>query len=293
MKIKESAPVRIFNICNIGFMLLVCFIMLYPLWYVICASFSNGELLLGRSEAIFLPIDFNVDAYVGIFKNPMIMRGYLNTLIIVVGGVCLNMLVTIMGAYTLSRKGVYWNKTIMKFVTVTMFFNGGLIPSYLLISRTLGLNNSFLAVILPLAVNTYNLIVLKTSFSQVPESLIESASLEGASHLRIMSQVVVPLSKSALAVILLYYTVERWNSWFNASIYLKERSMYPLQLILREILIQNDVGAMSDPTAADQYALSETIKYATIVVATVPILIVYPFLQKFFTKGVMIGAVKE
>ena len=293
MKIKESVSVRIFNVFNIGLMLLICFIMLYPLWYVLCASFSNGELLLGHSGALFTPIDFSVDAYVGIFKNPMIMNGYLNTLIIVVGGVCINMVITIMGAYTLSRKDLYWNKSIMKFVTITMFFNGGLIPSYLLISRTLGLNNSFLAVILPLAVNTYNLIVLRTSFSQIPESLIESASLEGASHLRILAQVVVPLSKSVLAVILLYYTVERWNSWFNASIYLKDRSMYPLQLILREILIQNDVGAMSDPTASDQYALSETIKYATIVVATVPILVVYPFLQKFFTKGALIGAVKE
>lgn len=293
MKIKESVSVRIFNVFNIVFMLLICFVMLYPLWYVLCASFSNGELLLGHEGALFVPIDFSVDAYIGIFKNPMIMHGYLNTLIIVVGGVCINMVITIMGAYTLSRKDVYWNKGIMKFVTLTMFFNGGLIPSYLLISRTLGLNNSLLAVILPLAVNTYNLIVLRTSFSQIPESLIESASLEGASHMRILAQVVVPLSKSVLAVILLYYTVERWNSWFNASIYLKDRSMYPLQLILREILIQNDVGAMSDPTATDQYALSETIKYATIVVATVPILVVYPFLQKFFTKGALIGAVKE
>ncbi|MBE7054525.1 MAG: carbohydrate ABC transporter permease [Ruminococcaceae bacterium] len=293
MKIKESLSWRIFNVFNICFMLLLCFIMIYPFWYVICASFSNGDLLLGHSKALFAPIGFTTDAYIGIFKNPMIMQGYINTLIIVVGGVAVNMIITTMGAYTLSRKDVYWNKLIMKLVTITMFFNGGLIPSYLLISRTLGLNNSFLAVILPLAVSTYNLIVLKTSFSQVPESLVESALLEGAGHFRVMAQVVVPLSKSILAVILLYYTVDRWNSWFNASIYLKDRALYPLQLILREILIQNDVGAMSDPTATDQYALSETIKYATIVVATVPILIVYPFVQKFFTKGVMIGAVKE
>ena len=293
MKIKDSIPVRIFNLFNICFMLLLCFVMIYPIWYVVCASFSDGDLLLGRSDAIFWPVGFTVDAYVGIFKNPMIMRGYLNTLILVVGGVAVNMVVTTMGAYTLSRKGVYWNKWMMKFITITMFFNGGLIPSYLLISRTLHLNNNFLAIILPLAVSTYNLIILRTSFSQVPESLIESALLEGAGHARVLTQIVLPLSKSIMAVILLYYTVERWNSWFNASIYLKDRSMFPLQLILREILIQNDVGAMADPVAADQYALSETIKYATIVVATIPILVVYPFLQKFFTKGVLIGAVKE
>ena len=293
MKIKDSIPVRIFNLFNICLMLLLCFVMIYPIWYVVCASFSDGDLLLGRSDAIFWPVGFTVDAYVGIFKNPMIMRGYLNTLILVVGGVAVNMVVTTMGAYTLSRKGVYWNKWMMKFITITMFFNGGLIPSYLLISRTLHLNNNFLAIILPLAVSTYNLIILRTSFSQVPESLIESALLEGAGHARVLTQIVLPLSKSIMAVILLYYTVERWNSWFNASIYLKDRSMFPLQLILREILIQNDVGAMADPVAADQYALSETIKYATIVVATIPILVVYPFLQKFFTKGVLIGAVKE
>lgn len=293
MKIKDSIPVRIFNLFNICFMLLLCFVMIYPIWYVVCASFSDGDLLLGRSDAIFWPVGFTVDAYVGIFKNPMIMRGYLNTLILVVGGVAVNMVVTTMGAYTLSRKGVYWNKWMMKFITITMFFNGGLIPSYLLISRTLHLNNNFLAIILPLAVSTYNLIILRTSFSQVPESLIESALLEGAGHARVLTQIVLPLSKSIMAVILLYYTVDRWNSWFNASIYLKDRSMFPLQLILREILIQNDVGAMADPVAADQYALSETIKYATIVVATIPILVVYPFLQKFFTKGVLIGAVKE
>lgn len=267
--------------------------MIYPLWYVICASFSNGEMLLGRSDAIFLPVGFTFDAYVGIFKNPMILRGYGNTLFLVVTGVAVNMIVTTLGAYTLSRKGALWNKYIMKFVIITMFFNGGLIPSYLLISRTLHLNNNFLAIILPLAVSTYNLIILRTSFSQVPESLIESAFLEGAGHVCVLTKIVLPLSKSIMAVILLYYTVDRWNSWFNASIYLKNRYMYPLQLILREILIQNDVGAMADPVAADQYALSETIKYATIVVATIPILIVYPFLQKFFTKGVMIGAVKE
>lgn len=293
MKIKISKPQQIFNVCNIIFMLLLAVIMIYPIWYVICASFSVGDELIAHTGLLLLPAGFSTAAYEGVFQNSMIVRGYLNTIIVVVGGVIVNMILTSIAAYGLSQKNVFWSGILMRLITVTMFISGGLIPMYLLNTRTLHLTNSYLALILPTAINTYNLIIMRTSFSSVPESLLESARLDGASHMQVLFKIVIPLSKSIMAVMVLYYAVAHWNSWFPASIYIKERSMFPLQLILREILIQNDTFSMSqDAMATDQYSIGETIKYAIIVVATIPILCVYPFLQRYFTKGVLIGAVK-
>lgn len=293
MKIKSSLSKKLFDIFNVILMLCVAFITIYPLWYVICASFSNGNRLMADSSALFLPLDFCLDAYIGVFKNKFILGGFTNTFLILMGGLLISMALTIIAAYGLSRKDVYWNKLIMKLVTITMFFSGGLIPLYLLVSRTLHLNDSLLALILPNAINTFNLIIMRTSFSQIPTSLEESARLDGASHFQIMTSIVVPLSMPTIAVILLYYAVERWNAWFYASIFLKDRAKYPLQLILREILINNDTASMSaDASANDQLSLGETIKYAVVVISMVPILVVYPFLQRYFVKGVMVGAVK-
>lgn len=293
MKIKISKAQKIFNIFNIILMLILSVIMIYPMWHVFCASFSVSDKLVSHLGPIFTPIGWSLAAYEGVFSNPMIVRSYINTIIIVVSGVFVNIVLTAMLAYGLSQKNVFWSKTIMKVITVTMFISGGLIPKYLLVSRTLGLSNTYLSLILPLAIDTYYLIIMRTSFSQVPESLVESARLDGASHMRVLFQIVLPLSKSIIAVMILYYAVGHWNSWFNASIYIKERTKFPLQLILREILIQNDTSSMSqDAIFEDQYSIGETIKYATIVVATVPILCVYPFLQRYFTKGVLLGAVK-
>ena len=293
MKIKESIPRKIFNVFNILFMLFLGVIMFYPIWHVVCASFSNNNSLIAHQGVLLLPIDFNVGTYEKVFSNPMILKGYINTLIIVVSGVAINMVLTSIAAYCLSLKEVYWSTLIMKLFTFTMYFSGGLIPTYLLVTRTLGLGDTFWAIILPMAISTYNLIIMRTSFAAVPDSLIESAKLDGATHIQIMTKIVLPLSKAVLAVIALYYTVSHWNSWFPASIYLDTRTKYPLQLVLREILIENDTASMMDGApGADQYSIGETIKYAIIVVATVPILLVYPFLQRYFTKGVMIGAIK-
>ena len=293
MKIKSSLSKKLFDIFNVIFMLCVAFITVYPLWYVICASFSDGNRLMADNRALFLPLDFCFDAYVGVFKNKFILGGFTNTFLVLIGGLIISMALTIIAAYGLSRKDVYWNKLIMKLVTITMFFSGGLIPLYLLVSRNLHLNDSLLALILPNAINTFNLIIMRTAFSQIPASLEESARLDGASHFQIMTRIVVPLSMSTIAVILLYYAVERWNAWFYASIFLKDRAKYPLQLILREILINNDTASMSaDASANDQLSLGETIKYAVVVISMVPILVVYPFLQRYFVKGVMVGAVK-
>lgn len=293
MKIKVSTSQHIFNVCNIIFMLIVSVIMIYPLWYVLCASFSESSRLVAHEGFLLVPDGASTAAYQAVFKNPMIVKGYVNTLIVVISGVALNIVITSIAAYCLSQQNLLWSKLLMKIIILTMYFSGGLIPMYLLVSRTMHLNNSYLALILPTAISTYNLIIMRTSFLQLPVSLIESAKLDGATHMQILYKIVIPLSKSIIAVITLYYAVGHWNSWFPASIYIKDREKFPLQLILREILIQNDTYSMAqDMSASDQYAIGENIKYAIIVVATIPILCIYPFLQRYFTKGVMIGAVK-
>lgn len=223
----------------------------------------------------------------------MILRGYGNTLIILVVGLTFNMIMTSLGAYFLSRKNVLLKKPIMIFIVFTMFFEGGIIPFYLNL-KDLHLTNTLWGLIIPFMIQTRNMIILRTAFSSIPESLIEAARIDGAGHITILTKIVLPLSKAMLAVILLYYGVHIWNSWFWASSILRERELYPLQVILREILLQNDMSSMAiGGDAGSQDAVSMSIRYATIVVATVPILCVYPFLQKHFAKGTMAGAVKE
>lgn len=257
------------------------------------ASFSDSNSLMSHSGLLLAPLDFTVSAYKKVFENPMLLRSYANTLFILVVGVTLNMIMTSLGAYFLSRKNVLFMKPIMLFVVFTMFFEGGIIPFYLNL-KDLHLTNSLWGLIIPFMIQTRNMIILRTAFSAVPESLIEAARIDGAGHITILTKVVLPLSKAMLAVIVLYYGVHIWNSWFWASSILRDRELYPLQVILREILLQNDMSSMSiGGDTGTQDAVSQSIRYATIVVATVPILCVYPFLQKHFAKGTMVGAVKE
>lgn len=292
MKIKHSFGERLFDVINNLIMLLVAFVMIYPLYYVVVASFSNASEFVSHKGMLWSPLSPNVLAYRLAFKNPMLLRGYANTIFIVVVGVLVNLTLTVIGAYFLSRKEVRLQKPIMILIIITMFFSGGMIPFYFAV-RDLGLENTHWAIIFPAAINTFNLIIMKTAFLGVPESLTESANLDGAGHIRILVNIVLPVTKSSLAVIGLYYAVEHWSSWFNAMLFLKDREKYPLQLILREILIQNNMTEMADGgDVAGRAFISETIKYAIIVISTAPILCVYPFLQKYFTKGVMIGAVK-
>lgn len=292
-KIKTSFGETLFQILNNSFMLLMVIVMAYPIYYVIMASFSDNNEFMGFTGILMKPLGFSVESYKMMAQNPMILRGYVNTLVIVVSSVVLNILFTAIAAYFLSRKNVFWQKYVMIFIVFTMFFSGGLIPSYLINTKLFHLKDSYLALILPSLINTYNLIIMKTSFSSIPDSLEESAKIDGAGHLTILFRIVLPLSMACIAVMILYYAVAQWNSWFNANIYLTTRTKYPLQLILREILISNDTASMrSGGDVSDQMAIGETIKYAVIVVATVPILCVYPFLQKYFVKGVMVGAVK-
>lgn len=289
---RRTVGERIFNFFNILFMLFIIVICVYPILYVIFASFSNSNLLMAHRGLLVKPLGFSFDAYGKIFENPMVYTGFVNTMFILIVGVIFNMVLTLVGGYFLSRENVKWKKPIMIMVVVTMYFNGGLVPTYLTV-KGLGLENSLWSLILPTAVNTFNLIIMRTGFQSVPRELEEAARIDGAGHITILFKIFTPLIKPTLAVILLYYAVGHWNSWFNASIYLTDRELYPIQLVLREILIQNDTTSMTTGIASGETeAIAESIKYALIVVTTVPVLCIYPFLQRFFEKGVMVGSVK-
>lgn len=284
---KLSRGEKIFNICNIIFMVTMIIVMLYPMWYVIVASLSDGTTVMKTGGKMLWIHGFNLDSYRVMMENPAIFSGYRNTLIVVVGGTALNIVLTAFAGYFLSRKNVMWSRVISVGIIITMYFNGGLIPSYLTV-KSLGLYNSLWALILPTAISTFNVIIMRTGFESIPDSLEESAKIDGARQSTILFRIMLPLCKSTIAVLVLYYGVGHWNEWFNAMIYLKDRNLFPLQLILREIVMFNT----ATDVAVDKVQLSETIQYAAIVITTLPILCAYPFLMRFFEGGVMIGAVK-
>lgn len=291
--IKRTTGERIFDVINIAIMLLLIVLTLYPMWYVLMASFSDASALARHQGLLFQPQGFSLASYKAVWSNPMIGRGYLNTLTIVIGGTVLNLFMTSLCAYVLSRRNLPYKKILSLFVLFTMYFSGGLIPRYLVVSN-LGLLNTYWAILLTGLISTYNMIIMRTYFQSIPESIEESATIDGANELVVLLRIILPLSKPVVAVMVLYYGVSHWNSWFAAMIYLQKREMFPLQLILREILISNSMESMTSTSSAmDQEFIAETIKYATIVVATVPILCIYPFLQKHFAKGIMLGAVKS
>lgn len=293
LKVKRSRGEQIFTVFNYAIMIGIIIICIYPIWYVAMASCSDSNLLTQHTGLLLWPEGFNLNAYTKVFKNPMILKGYLNTLFLLFVGVPINIIMTSLGAYFLSRKRVLFQKPIMIAIMFTMFFSGGMIPFYLNL-KELHLTNTLWGLIIPFMINTYNLVIMRTSFESIPDSLVEAAQIDGANHWKILFSIVLPLSKAIIAVMILYYGVSIWNSWFWASAILRERHLYPLQVILREILLQNDVSSMSSGAAAtDAESIAMSIKYATIMVATIPILLVYPFLQKYFTKGTMTGAVKE
>lgn len=292
MQIKESKGQKVFNVFNVMIMIFLVIITLYPMLYVLFASLSKPNEYMAHQGILVKPLGFTLGSYEAVLKNPMISIGYKNTIFVVVVGVALNIFMTSLGAYVLSRKGLMLKGFFMFFIVFTMFFSGGLIPFYFTV-KGLGLDNKLWALIIPGAISTYNLIIMRTAFNAVPDSLEESAKLDGASHYTILFRIMIPLTLPTIAVMVLYYGVAHWNAWFNAMIFIRKRELYPLQLILREILIANDTNNMIlNSNAGDQEMLSETIKFAVIIVSTVPILALYPFLQRYFVKGVMIGAVK-
>lgn len=289
---KRSTGEIVFNVFNSVFMAFLIMITLYPFLYVAFASFSDPNLMMRQTGLLLYPAGYSLASYKAVFRNPMITIGYFNTLIVVVIGTSINVLFTSMGAYVLSRKKLYWKKLFMVIVVITMFFSGGLIPLYLVILN-LGMINTRWALIIPSAISTYNMIIMRTYFLTIPDEIEESAVMDGAHDLLILFRIIVPLATPIIAVMILFYGVGHWNSWFSAMIYLQNRNLYPLQLVLREILIINSIDSMTTDTSfADRAPIAETIKYATIMVSTVPILTIYPFLQKHFVKGIMIGALK-
>ncbi len=295
MKIKDSMGVRIFNVCNIIILTCLCVVTLYPIVHVFMAAFSDGNALLAHQGPLLWPLKPNVKAFQMVFEGGELFRCYGNTIYICVVSLIFNMVLTTFAAYFLTRKEAMGRKVLMALIMVTMYFGGGLVPSYLVV-KTLGMLDTYWALIIPGAIGTYNMIVLRTAFAAVPDSLYEAARIDGAGHFRILIQLMLPLTKATLAVIVLYYLVGHWNSWFGASIYLEDRTKFPLQLYLREKLIKGELASVGGDSMvvedSDEQSVYEVLKYAIIVVSTVPILCVYPFLQKYFAKGVMIGAVK-
>lgn len=294
MKIKLSPGEKIFSIFNYALMAVIIVVMLYPLLYVLFASVSDPASLMSRRGLLWAPVGFSLEAYKRVFENPMILLGYRNTLFYVTAGTIINVFMTAIGAYVLSRRNLMFRRPITLLIVFTMFFSGGLIPIFLMVGRTLNMMDSPLALILPGAISTYNLMIMRTSFEGLPYELEEAARMDGANDFHILFQIVLPLSMPVVAVMVLFYGVAHWNSFFPAMVYIRTRDLYPLQIILREILISNSTESMTaGVSSGDVLPIGETIKYATIVVATLPILFVYPYLQRYFVKGVMIGAVKE
>jgi putative aldouronate transport system permease protein len=293
VKIRDTTGEKIFYFFNYIFLTLLAFICLYPMYYVLIGAMSEPANMLSHRGLLFFPLGVSFDSFRRVFQYPMIPIGYRNTLFYVVIGTFINLVLTTLGAYGLSRKKLMLRNPIMFMIVFTMFFNGGLIPTYLWMNQ-MRLVNTFWAMLLPKAISAWNLIIMRTSFAAIPDSLIESAKIEGAGDLMILTRIVIPLSTAVIAVMVLYYGVSNWNTWFNALIYLRDRALYPLQLVLREILIANDTSRMTTSaiSSMDKEPLGLTIKYATVIIATVPILTVYPFIQKYFIKGVMIGAIK-
>lgn len=283
----------LFDLLNYGFLTGLTLVCLYPMVHVLFASVSEPEALLSHRGILLWPLGFTLKGYQTVFKNSGLVKGFQNTLLYVSLGTAVQMVMTVIGAYALSRRDLMLKKIVMFVITVTMFFGGGLIPWFLLMQR-LGLYNNLWAMILPGAINTWNMIILRTGFQSLPYELEEAAIVDGASQAKILMRIVLPLAKPVLAVIFLYYMVGNWNSWFNAMVLLKDRSKYPLQLLLKELLVQDDTTA----SAGNGVSLStitgyqELVKYCVIVVCTFPILCIYPFLQKYFVKGVFVGSIK-
>jgi putative aldouronate transport system permease protein len=295
----KSFKNRIFDMINYIVLILLTIVCLYPMLHILFASVSEPNALIAHEGLLLKPLGFTMDGYKLVFKDNSLLIGYRNTILYVGLGTLVNMIMTIMGAYVLSRRDLYFKKIIMILVTITMFFGGGLIPWFLLV-KDIGLYNNIWAMIIPTALSTWNMIILRTGFQAIPLELEEAAIIDGASQAATLTKVILPLSKATLAVILLYYLVGNWNSWFNAMVLLKDRQLFPLQLLLKEILVMNDsttssvgsAGGVSINSVQGATAFRELVKYCAIVIATVPILLVYPFLQKYFVKGVYVGSIK-
>ncbi|WZL78730.1 carbohydrate ABC transporter permease [Eubacteriales bacterium mix99] len=282
-----------YTIVNV-IMLLLLVIVAYPLVYIISASFSSPSAV-ASGRVVLWPVDFSLEGYQAVFRNKDIVGGYLNTFFYTFAGTALNVIMTMIGAYPLSRKDLKGRDFFMLLFTFTMIFSGGMIPGYILMQQ-LHLINTPWVMIVPGAISVYNLIITRTFIqSTIPSDLLDASQIDGCSDTRYFFSIVLPLSKSILATITLFYAVGHWNAYFNAFLYLNDRKLFPLQIILREILIANTIDASQvvDPELEQaKQGMADLLKYSLIVVSSLPVMIMYPFVQKYFVKGVMIGAIK-
>lgn len=290
---RESKADIIFLAVNYVFLTLVLLIIAYPIIYIVSSSFSSGTAVSAGKVWLF-PVEFSLEGYKAIFKSKNIVQSFINTVIYTVGNTTLAVVLTIMAAYPLSRKDLKGKGIFMFLFTFTMLFSGGLIPNYLLM-QDLHLINTRWAMIIPFVISAYNVIITRTFYqANIPDELLEAAQLDGCGDVQFILKVVLPLSHAITAVIALFYAVGNWNSFFNAFVYLNDPKMQPLQIVLREILVLNtaDMSMTSFETITARASLRELLKYSLIIVSSVPIICVYPFVQKYFVKGVMIGALK-
>lgn len=299
----KKKKLDVFDVCNYILMLLILFITIYPLYFTVIASLSDPKAV-ATGKVVWWPIEMTLDSYRQVFSYRPIWTGYANTILYTVAGTCFNLFLTIPAAYTLSKKYLPGRNILMGFFMVTMYFNGGMIPTYLLV-KNLGLVNSRWALIILGGISIYNLIVTRTFFgSSISESLYEAARIDGAGEIKTFLNIALPLAKPIIAVIALYYAVAHWNDYFTALLYVNDKAKVPLQTVLREILILNQSAldpekmqrTMSEGELIDSAKRVYTaygMKYSMVFIASAPLLAIYPFIQKYFVKGVMIGAVKE
>ncbi|MFC5449859.1 carbohydrate ABC transporter permease [Paenibacillus aestuarii] len=293
-KVRLAKSDKIFYLINDLILLIALLLVLYPLVYVISASFSD-KLAIISGKVFLWPVNFSWEGYIAVFKDSRIMPAYGNTVFYTAVGTTINVLLTILAAYPLSRKTMVGRNLIMYLFAFTMLFHGGLIPNYLLM-KSLGMIDTRWAMLLPGALAVWNMIIARTFFqSTISQELYEAAAMDGCSHIRFLWSIVLPLSKAIIAVMVLFYGVSHWNAYFNAFIYLKNKDLFPLQIVLRDILIQSEIDPTSitdTETMTRKQGLADLLKYSIIIVASLPVWLVYPFVQKHFVKGVMIGSIK-
>lgn len=294
---KKSLKIRLadksFDIVNAVMMAFIFVVTLYPLIIVVSSSLSSAEALMAGKVTLF-PVNFTFAGYKAVFSNENIWNGLGNSVFITLVGTCINIVMTILAAYPLSRKDFGLQGFVSFIFAVTMWFSGGLIPMYLLV-KDLGLFNSRLALIIPYAINVWNMIIIRTYFqSNIAGEMLEAAKIDGCDDFRYLIQIAVPLSKPAIAVVVLYYAVANWNVFLPAYMYIQKPSLYPIQVVLRDILLLSQTQELAGDAASGTNVrlMSELLKYAVIVIASLPMVVIYPFIQKYFVKGIMIGGVK-
>lgn len=293
MHVKKRMPLpdRMFDIANKLLLGVALVLVLYPLTYILSASFSDPYALL-EGKVWLLPLNTTFEGYIWVFRDNMIWIGYRNTIFYTILGTSINLTLTLTAAFALSRKELYGRNIFMFIITFTMFLNGGMIPLYLMIKQ-LGMLNTMWALMIPSAVSVMNVIIARTFFvSTIPEEMYEASMLDGCNITKFFFHIALPLSKPVIAVLALYYGVAHWNRYFDALIYISDKQLYPLQLVLRAILLQAKFQGDEIVSIQDQQLIGETLKYSLIIVASLPMLMLYPMLQKYFVKGVMIGAIK-